>query len=349
MKSGQMFTQHGQSAHSVAASYAQCLLEVAVRQGADAPALLAAAGLNEQDIHPPSRRLPLAQMLKLFEAAHQQTGDELIGLHMGQQVQPRTFNALGYAAMSCSFLGEAIAMIPRYESLVFDGGTTHLLADRKNITITWSSGLPEEMEIRALNEAIVAGWLSFGRWIAGAEGELCEVRFRHPPPPNLQEYKAFFACPIRFNAEDNSLCGPIEFMQLPLVQRDDELRQLMEQQAETLLQKIHQREDLAPQVITHIQACLPKQTPQIADIARLMHMSERTLRRKLQAENCSFKELLSKVREDLARHYLCKTQLSILEITLLLGFSEQSSFTAAFKQWCGESPSEYRRLHSEAG
>ncbi len=329
--------------HTVAASYAQCLVEVAGRQGIKSDALLHRAGLNVDELQPPSRRLPLASMLKLFEAAMQMTGDELIGLHMGQQVQPRTFNALGYAAMSCATLGEAIAMIPRYESLVYDGGTTHIHQDDETVTVSWQSGLPQHLEYRPLNEVIVAGWLSFGRWIVNDVGELHEVRFRHSAPADTEEYHRFFRCPIRFNCEDNALCGPIEFTRLPLIQQDGELRSLMERQANSLLSRIHARQNLAPQVMRHIRENMPKQTPQISNIATLMHMSERNLRRKLQAEGTSFKNLLNHVRQEMAERYLQETELSMLEIALLLGFSEQSSFTSAFRQWLGTSPSEYRR------
>lgn len=343
VKNGHPVVLNGQWPHTVAASYAQCLIDVAVRQGADRETLLHSVGLDVHDLQPPSSRVPLSNMLTLFETAMEQTGDELIGLHMGQQVQPRTFNALGYAAMSCATLGEAIAMIPRYESLVYDGGTTRVAVDENSVTISWDSGLPEGIEYRPLNEVIVAGWLSFGRWIVDDVGDLHEVRFRHSAPSNIDEYKQFFRCPIRFEAKDNALCGPRIFTELPLVQHDGELLSLMERQADSMLQRIQAQQSLASRVILHIREIMPKQTPQISDIAKRLHMSERSLRRKLHSEDCSFKQLLNKARQEMASHYLKQTELSMLEIALLLGFSEQSSFTAAFRQWLGTSPSEYRR------
>jgi len=79
-----------------------------------------------------------------------------------------------------------------------------------------------------------------------------------------------------------------------------------------------------------------------AGIARMLGLSERTLRRHLQAEGASFADVVSAVRQELALHYLADAGLGLMEIALLLGYSEQSSFTAAFKSWTGLPPGEYR-------
>lgn len=78
-------------------------------------------------------------------------------------------------------------------------------------------------------------------------------------------------------------------------------------------------------------------------------MTSRTLRRKLEAEDTSYGELLTSVRKTLAIDYLCTTTLSTEDIALALGFSDAVSFRHAFKRWTGRAPTEYRRNRQAGG
>ncbi len=335
--------------YSVAASYIACLLDTAEQQGADRDQLLRECGLTAAQLNPGSARLPVGVLLKLFVLAERLTGDSMIGIHMAENVRPGTFNALGYAAMSCSTLGDALCMIPRYEALVYDGGRTKVECRDGRVCVSWASGLPEQHDLRAFNEVIVGGWLSFGRWIAGKHSDDgLVISFRHPPPPRLEEYTRFFDCPVHFSAPANSLSGPLQALHMPLIQRDEEMRALMENQARLALGRIREGHDVTAQVIAHIQRLLPVRAPALSCVAAELHVSERTLRRRLQQEGAQFSELVSQVRRQLSQHYLERTTLSILEVALLLGYAEQSSFTAAFRQWFGQSPRDYRKQHRPA-
>ena len=345
MTNGQNFEEGGQRAAalgSVSAAYVQALLDTAVAFGADRSVLMQRAALSSQQLNDPSWRLDVLGLLRLFDLARELNGDELIGLHMGRQVRPRTFSALGYAGMSCRILGEAVALIPRYESIVYDGGSTTVTASDGRVRLAWRSGLEDGARMRPINEAIVAGWLSFGRWISWIRGELIEAHFQHPAPGALGEYEAFFGCPLRFGAADNALVFNAALLATPLIQNDEQLREWMERQADDLVRRIRGA-GVTPNVIAAIRRTLPQGTPTAAGIAGSLGMSERTLRRRLQAEGASFADLTSRLRHELALHYLADRDLSLIEIALLLGYGEQSSFSAAFKSWTGMPPGEYRQ------
>lgn len=344
MTDGQNLRQNGQQASalgSVSAAYVQALLDTAVASGAERELLMSRAMVADTLLRDPGWRLPLTGLLRLFDQARELSGDDLIGLHMGMQVRPRTFSALGYAAMSCSTLGAAVALIPRYESLVYDGGITNIALSNGLVRISWQSGMQDHARMRPVNEAIVAGWLSFGRWISGIQGELHEACFQHPRPSKIAEYERFFGCPLRFDADDNTLSFNATLLAAPLIQHDDQLRGLMEQQAREQLRQIH-GDQLTPRVIVAIRQRLPQRTPAAIDIAQALGLSERTMRRHLQAEGISFGDLVTRLRHELSLHYLAEPALSLSEIALLLGYSEHSSFTAAFKTWTGLPPGEYR-------
>lgn len=326
---------------SVSAAYVQALLDTAVTQGAARRPLLERAAIPAVQLADPGWRLDIAGLLRLFDLARELSGDEFIGLHMGMQVRPRTFSALGYAAMSCGNLGEAVALIPRFESLVYDGGSTRITVEGRQLRLAWRSGAADAARMRPVNEAIVAGWLSFGRWISGIRGELSAACFQHPRPSSLLPYERFFDCPLRFDAIDNSLSFDLQLLATPLMQHDEQLRGLMEQQARERLREIR-GPGLSSRVAAAIRQRLPHGSPSSADVARLLGLSDRTLRRRLDAEGCSYADLLTQQRRELALQYLADPGLGLADIAMLLGYSGQSAFTAAFKSWTGMPPGEYR-------
>lgn len=348
MTPGQILVQNGQlptTLGSVSPAYIQTLLDTAANAGVDRKRLQAAAGIDDDALRDPAWRLPLNGLLRLFDHARSLGAGDMIGLHMGMQVRPRSFSALGYAAMSCRTLGEAVALIPRYESLVYDGGITRVTVSSGIVRVAWQSGMQDHARMRPVNEAIVAGWLSFGRWISGLHGQMHEACFQHPRPASTAEYERFFGCTLRFDAADNALSFEQGLLAIPLIQHDDQLRDLMERQARDQLQRI-QGTQLTPRVLDAIRQRLPHQAPTTSEIASSLGLSERSLRRHLQAEDCTFGDLVARLRQQLALHYLNDPHLGLAEIALLLGYREQSSFTAAFKSWTGLPPREYRLRQS---
>jgi AraC-like DNA-binding protein len=83
--------------------------------------------------------------------------------------------------------------------------------------------------------------------------------------------------------------------------------------------------------------------PKMDEVARKLHMSARTLQRRLQDDGLSFQDLVAEVRRDLSARYLEEADMSLAEVAFLIGFSEVSTFHRAFKQWTGLTPAEYRR------
>jgi AraC-like DNA-binding protein len=345
-KAGQ---KHPTAGHlgNVAASYVLTLLDVAVARGADRAEVLSLAAVDAALLENPSARVPVSDLLNLFDAARRLARDPLLGLHMGQEAKPRTFSALGYAAMGAATLEEAAAQIPRYERLVYDGGKTTVSRAGATAIISWRSGLESIAAglLQPLNEAIVAGWLSFGRWITGLKPPLTLARFQHQSPGDraaLSEYAGFFGCPVEFGAEDNALLFPSEILDLPIVLRDDGLRLVMESRATAALRELDGGRPVTLQASAVVRDRLSRGVPTMAEVGRALGLSDRTLRRRLALEGQSFQNLLSEIRHELAMAYLRDPTLSLLDIALLLGYSDQSAFSAAFSVWSGMSPSAAR-------
>lgn len=331
-------------AHSPAglsASYIDSLLPAAARLGLDTQALLNEVGLDLGQLRDPRYRLPLFKAFDLLLRAEQQTGDALLALRLAQQVQPRSFQLLGYACLSCATLGEAIQRLHRFEALVWDIGHTELLDEGERLALTWQA--PELAWLpRQVVEMAISGWLALGRQLsqeAGASTGL-QVQFRHRLATDSQHYSALLGCPVTGEAGRNALLLPKALLNMPLHQADPLLNQLMDSQAQAHLAT---RSGLAEQVRSLLLQHLPYADCNAAQLAEQLGLSLRNLRRRLQGEGVSLQLLLDEVRHDLALAHLRHSQHSLLEIACLLGFADQSAFTRAFRRWQSCAPSAWRR------
>jgi AraC-like DNA-binding protein len=194
-----------------------------------------------------------------------------------------------------------------------------------------------------LAESLIASWLGLGRWIAGTELPLREVRFRHAAPDDPQPFVAFFGCPVRFNVGENSLLFESRLLAQPLVQADAELNLAMRAAARKANDRQPGTSAIAGQLRQVLLPLMPKCEATLPHAAASLGITPRTLQRRLASADSSFQDVLDATRRELAQVYLRDPALSALDVALLLGYAEQSSFTRAFRNWFGVAPSVWRR------
>ncbi|MBI2383360.1 MAG: AraC family transcriptional regulator [Gammaproteobacteria bacterium] len=335
---------------SAAAAYAQGLIEVAAKAGIPRADLLARAGLPERALAAPTNRIPMVQLIALFEAAAGLGGRPDIGLEFGRRVQPGTYSALGYALMTCRTLGDAIALVPHYRRLVFDYGysETGVRIDGDGVELAWvlvPSPLPYCV---SLSESVIAGWFTFGRWMSNADLVPDRVHFRHESPADPSAHEAYFGCPVRFDQSENALYFPRRYLDLPLSQADRSINLAMREQARAMVDRVFGQSEIQHQLRKALTRLMPQGAATLERAAGAMGLSSRTLQRRLDQAGLSFKSALDGLRRELALVYLQDANLSLVEIAMLLGFAEHSSFTRAFRDWMGETPTEHRHRSAVA-
>ena len=329
--------EHNQ--HSVSASITLSVLHAAARLGVDRVQLMQTCDLSEAQLSNPDARVPFATQEKLWEQISRMEHPEP-GLAIGSNLPPGHFNVLGYLLMSSPTLGEAIAAGLRYQRLVGDGGELCLLEEGDELRLIYRPLHPEAPQTRTRVLALMACWIQMlspllDNW------QLRRVQFIHAEPQRLEEYQQIFACPMQFAADEYALVLPRELTQAALTQANPPLQTLLRQHAESLLARLPS-ESLQARVVALLGEQLAHGEPDRAQLARTLHLSERTLQRRLADEGCSYKQLLNDTRQQLAERYLSSGDLPAAEIALLLGYSEPSVFFRAFRQWTGLTPGEYR-------
>lgn len=310
--------------------------------GADVGDLLRQLGVSEERLHLPEARISHATWIDLLEAGQTVTGDPHFGLHAATRLGPGLMHLLGHLARSEKTAGQALSAAARYLRLLHEGITIAL--DREGEFASCRLVTVGGLRLPPIaTEFLLTQWICYGHNVMGeVEHELSEVRFAHPARAELDEYQRLFRARVVFEARYDELFFPAWNLDLPTANADSVLAGVLAEKVERLLAQFADR----PSVTSEARMWLVKQlqggNPRIDALARHLHMSERTLRRRLEAEGTNFKRILDELRRELAINYVQERQLSTGEIAFLLRYSEPSAFQRAFKRWTRLTPSEFR-------
>lgn len=289
----------------------------------------------------PSVRLPYAKIDSLRAKAVDLCGDEAFGLRSAKAYLPTQFGALGYAWHASLTLRKAFLRLERFIRVVNDKATV-VVEDRDGcMVVTLGIGVPTGSGF-ARDDGALAMLTKMCRLVSGDQFRLQAVNFKHTEPRDIKPYFEYFACQLNFDAENNQLLIPLALADETLAGANPELAMLNDKVVTRRLADIDRRD-----IVARVQAALMDQLPHgnVSDdsVAEVLHMSVRTMHRKLTEVNSNFRTLLVEMRRDLAEQYILDNSLTLTEISLLLGFSEPSSFSRAFKSWTGSAPSEARQ------
>jgi len=157
-----------------------------------------------------------------------------------------------------------------------------------------------------------------------------------------RDYETFFGCPVSFNAPRSQIRFDAAVLDTAMPMQDAETSAVCQHQCQLLLARMSNSSGVIEQVRQLIVA-RPGFFPDIDYVAQKLHMTSRTLRRRLAAEGSSYQQILADVRYALAREYLATSSLPLEEIASMLGYSSPGNFTYAFKRWHGSPPRQYRQ------
>lgn len=332
---------------SVSVAYLQGLLDYLTRRGVDRAKLLERVRLSPSLLAQRDQRIAASTYLELLGHGVRLTGDEQLGLHLGEAVRPGYYGVLGYLIMSCATLADALHRQARYAALVGNLGQVGLDDEppraglEPQVAHSWQPLLPQQQ--RQLSEETLAGWVTFGHWISGLDIPPTEVRFQHAAPADTAEYHRIFRCPVLFDQADNALVFAKRLLATPLGQADAQVRLMLDAYADRLLGEIQQGHSVLDRARLELSRQLPEVGADLQQIAARLALSPRTLQRRLREAGLSFNQLVDETRQQLVLHYLRDPALELTEIAFLVGFSEPGSLARAFRRWTGQSPGEYRR------
>jgi len=276
----------------------------------------------------------------LLSTAAELINDPYLGIRLGQQVGIDSYGTFGFAIMSCANLRESIELLLRYGKVFFK---PHWESENHNGGLwLWhnlTKGTPAQQ--RLIAELSFSQMSLIGNSLYRSRLKGAELQLIYSEPPDSAYYQSLFDIKVIFGAERNQLFLPEHILDTPVKTANVSDHVVFHQQCEGMLRSLTTGE----KVTTEVRRLLLQSAGDFLDInqvAARLNMSERSLRRRLNAESVSFRTLFEEVRDLLATEYLAKTDLTVAEIAHLLSYSETANFRRAFMRWNGTTPSEYR-------
>ncbi len=346
------------------------LLDYLGRVGLDVDSLAGAVGLSPQRLKQldPDQALPGQHYSRLYREAAQQLQAFMMPIPWGAGIGTEAFDLMAHCVISSRTLGEALNIATRYEKLLYPmlGYNMRLLdeGDPERVKISYRVQTSEEGSPlippawdRAESQQTVSCasgllvWHAFCGWLTGQAIDARDVKVA-APYLNQQYFDSLFAvfsCPLQFDAPENTFSFDREVLARRVVQTPDSLREFLASSVYQLILMERQPASTSAAIKSLVIIELPGAMPSFTSIADTLHMSESSLRRRLQRENTSYQALKDEVRCEVAIDKLLNERAKIADLAEYLGFTEPSSFVRSFKSWTGQTPRSYReRIQSLA-
>lgn len=317
------------------AAAALLLWNILEHHGVDAAELFRKEGLAPEKMSEPNARFPVSRLEAAWNHAAALIPDPCFGLRGARAWHPSMLGALGFAWMSSSTLREAFGRWARYGCIVHSSHKLRLTQSDTGLEVCPEPLLGDTPP--AAVDAWFAAIVAMCRMSVGDTLDPVAVCLCREQPPCAGDYEALFRCPVYFSSPENSFVLPLAAVDRPLASANTALAQLHDRVlAETM--HGHDRSDFVAQVTRSLIDRLPSGPVTEARMAKILGLSQRTLQRKLSEEGTSFGQVFDSVRKELAMDYVSGSDISLIEISYLLGFSEASSFSRAFRRWTGRAP-----------
>ena len=293
-------------------------------------------------------RIALDRYVALITAGAVLTSEPALALKYGEAVRMQEISIVGLICEACETTMDVGTQLNRYGRLVYDTGDgkpanmIRLVREDSGFWMEAVSGVFTAHPLLAEAEFARLVWNT--RTMFGGHPHLkahpfpLEVHFSHPAPVYAAEFERVFGAPVTFGAKWNALRIHEGFLSLRQPPTSRYVFGVLSEKANALLKSLENAKTARGQVEGLLIPDLHKGDPSVEKIAEKMGLSRQTLYRKLKAEGATFEKLLDELRHKMALHYLTGRKVSVNETAYLVGFSDPSSFSRAFKRWTGASP-----------
>jgi len=308
--------------------------------GLDPRLVIAESDFTPGDHGRRNNRLTFERYDLLRNRAAEMIGDPLIGLRAADHLHPSHFGALGYSWMASSSLLTGFHRVVRYGRMFNEKETWTVEEAADELIVTAELAAPP-LRPHQVADSLIAGMTALCRLNYGKDFNPDRVTLTRPAPEDPGPWFSFFRCAIDFESDANRLILSITKATKPLPGADPQLEAMHESVIQRYLAGLD-RADIVNRAKVEITDQLPSGGVSEESVAQALNMSKRTLHRRLRDRGETFRSLLAGVRQDLVTGYLEDDSLSLTEIAFLLGYSDASAFSRAFRRWFGKSPGDMR-------
>jgi AraC-like DNA-binding protein len=307
--------------------------------------ILNKAGLTRQQVEDPASRIRVHDQIRFLSLVADALDDDLLGFHLAHAPDLREIGLFYYVLASSQTFIEALQRAVRYSSIANEGIALRCITGSAFGISFHYVGVSRHLDQHQI-EFWMTALVRICRQLTGLHVLPSRVRLTHHRALN-RELVSFFGDNIELGATADDIAFPDRIKHAPVVSADLHLNKLLRSYcAEALSQKRRDRGSFRSRVENAIVPLLPHGKAQVGEVARHLGISQRTLARRLIAEEISFSDVLENLRSGLANRYLADPELAVSQIAWLLGYRDVGAFSHAFKRWTGKTPSQARREYT---
>jgi len=299
--------------------------------GLDVEALCDEVGTNIDIFMDTNNRSPRDALGRFWRAALAKSGDRHLGLSAAEAWEPRADHLVVLLLTSAQTVGEGLEASLRYQELLSHGRVV-TLGEHPEYHVVHINKIEHELPITAHEMEFIAVFvMKLLRFATDGEFKAREVHFEHPYRGNIQRYTHAFGCSVLFGKEKTAILADDEAWALPLAHGNPALHGQLRGVASGLHASLESH-DFIDTVRDRIKILLPRGQCSIEAVASALHMTPRTLQRRLQEDDTTFRALMDVVRKSILVAGFERNQ-TAGELMRHAGYTNPRSFRRALKRW----------------
>lgn len=332
-----------QQSWSVNSSALSTLFQAAKTLGADIGKLIDDVGIEPADLLDSDQRFPVADLLRLYDSVAGFTDTPDIGLYVGRIDYINRLNLQLYACSACQTFREYLNVMPSVLRIVGDIGEVKVRREEQFIRLDWQPLATETNAQRYLSDSSLSVAAAIVNSVCVQPIPVRAAHFTYSEPQDLSLLRHQFGENLLFDQPLSCLYLDRACLDYPLIGLDADWGQVLAQPIRHLFAENSDSSDFVIALRKSLLRLLPSGDMGVDKVAAALNISRRTLQRRLAEQGTQFLQILQELRAELAQQYLGDERLSITDIAFLLGYMDQSSFSAAFRGWYGVSPRDFRK------
>ena len=286
----------------------------------------------------------------LLRTLANESGQHHCGALMGSKLDIGYLGIIGYLMQQCDNVHNALRSLVKNLSIHVEQDVAVAILNNygDKTGLCYVNVLPLEEQSYS-SELAIAHSMEIMKALCGNYFKAKAVHFAHTAPADVSPYKNIFKAPVYFSQDHSEIIFATSLLHQPIIEADPLLKEILTNQIEHLKQ-LHPDSniDIKTQLEHYLRRSLQSQRYSIEHAAKYMSLHPRTLQRKLEEQNICYSEMLEKIRKEVATERLANSDTSIIQLADYLGYGDNTAFTRAFKRWFGDSPSQWRKKHTQS-
>lgn len=322
-------------------------LAAAARTQRPMPDLAASVGVPLTLLNDVSARVPHGTMVRVWDGLADRCGDASFGLTAAKLIGAPQLDLVDLAFARAPTVRALCECFSRYQRLLHEANQATVETSHASFVVRHAFSRPLARS-RHFTEFILAMWAARLRGVTGGRLSFTAVCFQHDAPSDVALAEETFGVRVRWNAPHDELTAPIALFDEPLGGGDARVVSALETHLVGELDALD-----AARIPDAVRLCIVEslrasESPDVDVVARRLALSRRTLQRRLREARTSFRDVVDAARHEVALDALTRGGRDMTDVAFLLGFSELSAFSRAFRRWTGASPTSWRRPDSSS-